>query len=183
MVRSAGAPFAPGRLEDLPDPTWRSMLSRGLPQFLGEAVGPVLVFYAVWRAGGLGPAIAASTITSLALAAWLLHRRRDVALVIVGALFVLIQALVALAAESATVYLAQPVALSALWGVVYIGSAALGRPLIGLFATAWYPFPPWFRATAAYRREFGLQSVVWIAWHVPGCGCTCCFRRESAALS
>jgi hypothetical protein len=30
-----------------------------------------------------------------------------------------------------------------------------------LFATAWYPFPDWFRATAAYRREFGLQSLVW----------------------
>lgn len=149
------------RLAELPDPTWRSMLRRGVPQFMGEAVAPVLVFYAAWRTGGLGPAIVASTIAYLALTAWLLHRRRDVALVLVGAVFVIIQALVALAAHSATVYLAQPVLLSALWGVAYIVSAALGRPLVGVFATAWYPFPSWFRATVPYRREFGLQSVVW----------------------
>ena len=121
----------------------------------------MLVFYAVWRLGGLGPAIGASTLVYLALAAWLLRRRRDVALVAVGATFVVIQALVALAAHSATVYLAQPVVLSALWGVAYLASVAVGRPLIGVFATAWYPFPEWFRATAVYRREFGLQSVVW----------------------
>ena len=45
MVRAAGAPVAPGRLDDLPDPTWRSILGRGLPQFAAEAVVPVLVFY------------------------------------------------------------------------------------------------------------------------------------------
>ena len=145
----------------LPEPTWRSLLGRGLPQFGGEAVLPVVVFYAAWRVGSLGAAIAASTIVYLALAGWLVHRKRDVALVAVGATFVVIQAVVALAAHSATVYLAQPVVLSALWGVAYFASVAVGWPLIGLFATAWYPFPAWFRATAAYRREFGLQSVVW----------------------
>jgi len=161
MVRPAGTPAAARGIEDLPEPTWRSLLGRGLPQFGGEAVLPVLVFYAAWRAGGLGPAIAASTVVYLALAAWLVRRKRDVALVAVGATFVVIQALVALAAHSATVYLAQPVVLSALWSVAYFASVAVGRPLIGLFATAWYPFPDWFRVTAAYRREFGLQSLVW----------------------
>ncbi|MFL5927585.1 MAG: DUF3159 domain-containing protein [Gaiellaceae bacterium] len=145
----------------LPEPTWRSLLGRGLPQFGGEAVLPVLVFYAAWRLGGLATAIAASTIVYLALAAWLVRRKRDVALVAIAATFVVIQTVVALAAHSATAYLAQPVVLSALWGVAYLTSVAVGRPLIGLFATAWYPFPDWFRATPAYRREFGLQSVVW----------------------
>ena len=69
-----------------------------------------------------------------------------------------------MAARSATVYLAQPVLLSGLWGIVYLASAAVGRPLIGVFATAWYPFPDWFRASTPYRREFGLQSVVWGAY-------------------
>jgi len=161
MVRSAGTPAASGGLASLPEPTWRSLLGRGLPQFAGEAVLPVLVFYAVWRAAGLGAAIAASTVVYLVLAGWLLRRKRDVALVAVGAIFVVIQALVAVVAHSATVYLAQPVVLSALWGIAYFASVAVGRPLIGVFATAWYPFPDWFRETRAYRREFGLQSVVW----------------------
>jgi hypothetical protein len=173
MVRSAGTPLAPGRLEDLPEPTWASMLGRGLPQFMGEAVAPVLVFFGVWKAAGLGAAIAASTVVYLALAVLLLRRGRDVALIAIGAVFVVIQAIVGLASHSATVYLAQPVVLSGLWSIAYFVSVAIGRPLIGVFANAWYPFPPWFRATVPYRREFALQSIVWGVY---------CFARAALRL-
>lgn len=161
MVRATGTPSPPGRLGDLPEPSWRSLLKRGLPQFGGEAIAPVLIFYAAWKLSTLGFAIAASTVVYLALAAWLLRRGRDVTLIAVGAVFVVVQAVVGLAAHSATVYLAQPVLVSALWGIAYLVSVLIGRPLIGVFANAWYPFPAWFRASAAYRREFGLQSIVW----------------------
>jgi len=137
------------------------MLGRGLPQFTGEAVAPVLVFFGVWKAAGLGPAIAASTVVYLALAVVLLRRGRDVTLIAIGAVFVVIQAIVGLVSHSATVYLAQPVVLSALWSLAYFVSVAIGRPLIGVFASAWYPFPPWFRASAPFKREFGMQSIVW----------------------
>jgi hypothetical protein len=137
------------------------MLGRGLPQFMGEAVVPVLVFFGVWKVAGLGPAIAASTVVYLALAVVLLRRGRDLTLIAIGVVFVVIQAIVGLVSRSATVYLAQPVVLSALWSLAYFVSVATGRPLIGVFANAWYPFPPWFRASAPYRREFGLQSIVW----------------------
>jgi hypothetical protein len=173
MVRSAGTPLAPGRLEDLPEPTWGSMLGRGLPQFMGEAVAPVLVFFGVWKAAGLGAAIAASTVVYLALAVLLLRRGRDVALIAIGAVFVVIQAIVGLASHSATVYLAQPVVLSGLWSIAYFVSVAIGRPLVGVFANAWYPFPPWFRATVPYRREFALQSIVWGVY---------CFARAALRL-
>jgi hypothetical protein len=166
MVRAAGAPVAPGRLEDLPDPTWRSILGRGLPQFAAEAVLPVLVFYGAWRAGGLGAGIAAGTAVSLLLAAVLVRSGRDVTLVAVGAAFVVVQALVGLASHSATVYLAQPVVLNALWAVACFASIAIGRPLIGVLAGAWYPFPAWFRASAAFQREFSLQSAVFGAFYL-----------------
>jgi hypothetical protein len=161
MVRSAGTPLAPGRLDELPEPTWGSMLGRGLPQFAGEAVAPVLVFFGVWKTAGLGPAVVASTLVYLALGIVLLRRGRDLTLIAVGAVFVVIQAIVGLVSHSATVYLAQPVVLSGLWSVAYFVSVAIGRPLIGVFANAWYPFPPWFRASAPYKREFSLQSIVW----------------------
>jgi hypothetical protein len=161
MLPQAGTSPAPGRLEDLPDPTWTSLLRRGLPQFGGEAVAPVLVFYAAWKLSGLAPAIVASTVVYLALAAWLMRRGHEVALLAVGAVFVVVQALVGLVSRSTTVYLAQPVVLSALWGLAYFASVAIGRPLVGVFANAWYPFPAWFRAGGAYRREFTMQSLVW----------------------
>ena len=93
------------------------------------------------------------------------RRGHDLTLIAVGAAFVVIQGLVGLVSHSATVYLAQPVVLSALWSFAYFVSVAIGRPLIGAFANAWYPFPPWFRASVPYRREFTLQSLVW------GVGC------------
>lgn len=40
-------------------------------------------------------------------------------------------------------------------------SAAIRRPLIGVLAAAWYPFPDWFRETDAFKRVYGIQSVVW----------------------
>jgi hypothetical protein len=66
-----------------------------------------------------------------------------------------------LAADSAVVYLAQPVIVSAIWGVANLVSAAIGRPLMGVFADAWYPFPDFVKQSRTYRRIFGLESVVW----------------------
>ena len=163
VVRPPGAPLA-DRLSELPDPTWQLLLRRGLPQFAFEGIVPVVVFYGLWRTAGLGPAVVASTLLSMAIAAWAIRHGRQAGLALVSAIFVVVQALVALAADSATVYLAQPVVLSAIWGLVYLGSVVVGRPLIGIFASAWYPFPPWFQASAPYRREFGLQSLVWAAY-------------------
>ena len=161
MVRQAGTPLAPGRLTELPEPTWRLLLSRGLPMFALEGVLPVLVFYGVWRTAGLAPAVVASSAAAGLIVLWQLRRGFDVALAGATFVFILIQAAVGLASHSTTVYLAQPVVLSALWGVAYLGSVAIGKPLIGAFARAWYPFPPEFRSSERYRREFGMQSVVW----------------------
>lgn len=161
MVRSPGAPPAAGGLNELPDPTWRLLLGRGLPTVAVEGVLPVLIFYGVWRTAGLAPAVVATAAAGGAIVLWEVRRGHDVALAGVTFVFLVIQAIVGLLAHSATVYLAQPVVLSALWGFAYLGSFAIGRPLIGAFARAWYPFPPEFRATERYRREFGMQSVVW----------------------
>jgi hypothetical protein len=166
MVPQAGAAAAPVALSSLPEPTWRFLLARGLPQFAGETALPVLAFYGGWRLSGLAGGIGASAVVSLALAALLVRRGRDTGLVVLGAVFVAIQALVALAAHSATVYLAQPVAFSFLLALAYVGSVVAGRPLIGIFASAWYPFPDWFRASRPFKREFGMQTLVWAAFCV-----------------
>jgi hypothetical protein len=137
------------------------ILGRGLPNLALEGFVPILVFYGVWRLGGLGAGIAASTAVAGLVVLFQVRRGLDVALAAGTCVFIAIQALVALAANSATVYLAQPVVLSACWGIAYLLSAAIRRPLIGAFARAFYPFPRDFRASEIYLKEFGMQSVVW----------------------
>jgi hypothetical protein len=168
VVRPAGTPLARSSLIDLPEPTWPSLLRRGLPLVTIESVVPVVVFYGAWRMGGLVAAIVAGTLVALAIAGWQMRAERGGAIAVTTAIFVVIQALVGVAAHSATVYLAQPVVLSVCWALVYFGSALVGRPIVGVFANVWYPFPPAFRAGAPFRREFGMQSVVW--------GCYCLAR-------
>jgi hypothetical protein len=51
--------------------------------------------------------------------------------------------------------------VSAIWGLANIGSAIVGRPLAGVFADAWYPFPPEVKESRTYRRIFGIESIVW----------------------
>jgi hypothetical protein len=145
----------------MPEPTWGMLLGRGLPTVLIEGIVPVLLFYAIWRTAGLAPAAVATSAAGLAIVAWQARRGTDTALVWATGCFLVIQAVVALITRSATVYLAQPVVLSVLWGIAYFGSVAIGRPLVGALARGWYPFPPEFRATAIFRREFALQSIVW----------------------
>src|ERR1044072_5136434 len=89
LVQPAGAPLA-AQLNELPEPPWRLLLGRGLPQFALEAIVPVAVFYAAWSSVGLVAGILASTACSLVLAAVLVGRGRDAGLVVLRALLVLI---------------------------------------------------------------------------------------------
>jgi len=158
MVRTAGTAPAAGGVA-LPEPTWGYLARRGLPVFAAEGIVPVLVFYAAWKALGLTAGILAATALSAGVLLWQTRRGRAAAVARLTLVFLAVQGLVGIASHSATVYLAQPVVLSAGWGIAYLISAAIGRPLIGLFAQAWYPFPADFRAGPPYRREFGMHAA------------------------
>ena len=158
---SAPASMAGPRPRDLPEPSFRSIFLAGAPRFARELFGPVAAFYVGWKLGGLVVGIALASTVGIALDLYERRRGRAGALALVSVAFVLVQAVVGLVADSAVVYLAQPVLVGAIWGVANIGSALVGRPLAGMFADAWYPFPPEIKASRTYRRVFGVESVVW----------------------
>src|SRR2546430_2188497 len=109
---------------------------------------------------GLFAALVASVLI------YLYERRagRDALLVRLSLGFVLVQSIVGLAADSTTVYLAQPVLIAGAWGLAFLVSVPLGRPLAGALACAWYPFPRSFRETASFKRVFGIESLVWAGY-------------------
>jgi hypothetical protein len=164
MVR--GADPTPEQESGLTEPDFRTIFLAGLPGFLREGFLPVGAFYLALRSSGLGMAIGVSAGVSVLI--YLYERRigRDGLLVRLSLAFVAVQSVVGLLADSATVYLAQPVIANAIWGAAFLISALMRKPLAGALACAWYPFPRSFRETDRFKRVFGLESVVWGAYFV-----------------
>lgn len=161
-----GAAGALAEREDagLSEPTFWGVLLTGLPGFLREGFLPLGAFYAGLRLDGLAAGIVAAAAASVLI--YLYERRagRDALLVRISLGFVVVQSIVGLAANSATVYLAQPVLLAAAWGLAFLISIPLGRPLAGTLACAWYPFPRWLKESADFKRVYSVESVVWGAY-------------------
>jgi Protein of unknown function (DUF3159) len=145
-------------------PTVGSILLRSLPSFAREGFLPVAAFYVAWKAAGLAAGMAAAAAVALAVYAFERRAGRDGLLVRLSLGFVAVQTLVGAVSDSATAYLATPVIGNAAWGVLMLGSAAIRRPLAGVIASAWYPFPPEFRESALFKRVYGIESVVWGAY-------------------
>ena len=161
MHGTAGTAGSGNSPDGLAAPSFKSVLAQGLPGFLREGFLPLAAFYAGWRLSGTAAGIAAAALVSLFLYGYERRAGRDGLLVRLTLLFVAVQSAVGLLTASATVYLATPVVAGAVWAVVFLGSAAAGRPLAGALACAWYPFPPEFRRTKQFKRVYGFESVVW----------------------
>ena len=164
MVPGAVAAVAEREDDGLIEPTFWGVLLTGLPGFLREGFLPLGAFYAGLELQGLAAGIVASALASVAIYAYERRAGRDGLLVRISLGFVAVQSLIGLASNSTTVYLAQPVLIAAAWGLAFLVSVPLGRPLAGALATAWYPFPAWLRASDRFKRVYAVESVVWGAY-------------------
>jgi len=131
------------------------------PRFARDAVGPVLAFYLCWKLVGLGTAIPVATALSAAAYGWERRRGRPGIGAALGLAITLTQAVVGLTTGSAIAYFIPSLVVNGLWGLAFLGSVAIGRPLSGVFAQETYPFPDAVKASRTYRRVFSTISVVW----------------------
>ena len=141
--------------------TVRGILLGSGPRFARDTFGPVLAFYVGWKVGGLVLGIALSTV--VALGAWAYERRRSRAGVMARLTLavVVVQALLGLLADSEVAFFGPQILVSLAWGLAFLGSAAIGRPLVGVFAGEMVDLPTEVRASATYRRVFGRISLAW----------------------
>jgi intracellular septation protein A len=145
----------------LPPVRTRDLLFGSGPRLARDAMGPMLVFYLGWRLAGLVVGIAAATAVSL-LALHHEHRQGRRGLMARIALgFVVLQAMVGLVTGSERLYLAQPVLVTGGYGLAFLGSVMVRRPLSAAFAEEMYPFPEEVRRSVTYRRAFSRISLVW----------------------
>ena len=126
-----------------------------------EGFIPLGAFYVGLKLEGLAAGIVAGAAAAALI--YLYERRagRDGLMVRLALAFVAVQSVVGLVSHSTTVYLAQPVVVTAIWGLMFLVSVPLGRPLAGSLACAWYPFPKAFRETPEFKRVYGVESIVW----------------------
>lgn len=145
----------------LVDVSTRSILIGSGPRFARDAFGPVLAFYIGYKLGNLAIGIVAAT--TLSLAAWQYERRcgRPGRLARITLAIVFVQATVGLIANDARAFFAPAVLTTLVWGLVFVGSVVIGRPLAGMFAGELYPFPPEVSTSATFKRIFSVVSLGW----------------------
>jgi intracellular septation protein A len=158
-----------------------AMMRQAGPRILRDVLGPTLSFYAGYKLVGLVVGIAVASVFALGAYAYERHHGRPGIIARVVLAFVVVQAIVGVIADSATVYLAQPVLLEGAQAIFWLGSVAIGRPLASLFAGELFDFPPEVRASETFRRIFSritltfgcyfvvagaIQLVVLLAWGV-----------------
>ena len=151
----------PDNLPHPPPITAKAILFGSGPRFARDAFGPVLAFYVLWKVWGLLPGIVGATAVALLVYRYERRQDRPALVVRISLVFVLIQAVVGLWTGSAEIYLAIPVFVNAAYGLVFIGSIAIGRPLAGVFAEEMLTLPDDVKASRTHRRTFGLISLAW----------------------
>src|SRR5262245_19075414 len=134
------------------------------PRFARDAMGPVLGFYLGWRLSGLATGIVVATGITVAAYVWERRHGRTGLVAGIGLVIALGQALVGLLSGSVKWYLAPPVIINAAYGLAFLGSVLIRRPLAGALAGETYPFPPEVRASETFIRTFSYVSLVWAVY-------------------
>ena len=153
----------------------RGILFGSGPRFARDAFGPVLAFYLGWKLVGLALGIGLASVVSLLSYRHERKRERPGRIARLALVFIVVQALIGLASHSAKVYLAQPVLANAAFGLAFLVSALLHRPLAGMFAQEMHDFPPEVRSSATFNAIFTRISMAW--------GCYLLMRSATRLLS
>ncbi|HEX5535443.1 MAG TPA: VC0807 family protein [Actinomycetales bacterium] len=138
-------------------------LALDVGRHLGESViGPLVIFYVVLVTAGLQAAlIGALAWAYTVVAVHLLRRSRPPVLLLVTAALATLQAGVATAANSATVYFLQPTAATYLFAGAMLLTVPLKRPLIQRLAHDFCPLPDDVLASSPVRKLFQRLSLLW----------------------
>jgi intracellular septation protein A len=164
-VADAATPLPDGSMH-LPPISAKGILLGSGPRFARDAFGPVLTFYVLWKLWGLVPGIVAATIVALLSYRYEKQQDRPGLVVRLALMVVAIQAALGLVTGSAEIYLAIPVFVNAGYGLAFLGSTLIGRPLAGVFAEELIELPDEVKASRTHRRVFGRISLAWGAYMV-----------------
>ena len=142
-------------------PSLKTLLFGSGPRFMRDAFGATVIFYAGWKLHGLLLGVAAATVWTIGVYVWERRHERPGLAARIGLAIALVQAAAALASQSAIGYFAPPVIINAVYGLAFLVSVLIGRPLAAVFANETYPLPTEIRALPAVHRTFAHISLAW----------------------
>jgi len=142
----------------------RTILRQGGPHLVANAGFPILFFYLGWKVSGLLLGVLLATAVGVGAYLYERHKKRPGMVARLALAFVIIQGVIGLAFGSAKVYLAQPVVLNLLLGLVFLVTTLRGKPFAGQFAEELYPFPPEVKQSDTFKRAFSKVSIAWAVY-------------------
>jgi hypothetical protein len=143
-------------------PQLRSILRRVGLNLLVACVIPGIVFYTMFVAAGVWPAIVASLIWSYgAISVRALTGRRASGMLLLTAGVLTLRTIVALAAHSTFIYFLQPVLTDLLIGTAFLVSTLTARPVVARLAGDFYPLTHELHARPGMQRLFRRLTLLW----------------------
>ena len=142
-------------------PSFGGLLVTSGPRFLRDAFGPTVIFYLGWKLHGLVPGIAAASVWTLVVYRWEKRHGRPGVAARIGLAIALVQAIAGLASRSPVGYFAPPIVVNTIYGLAFLVSVVIGRPLAWVFARELYPGTIDTASRPALRRVFARISVAW----------------------
>ncbi|MGI8792988.1 MAG: VC0807 family protein [Acidimicrobiales bacterium] len=148
-------------------PTIGSVLRRFGPEMLWSALVPMVLFATLDSARGLSAAILGTSAWTVGLIAVRRLRGRKGGLFVWVTLgFVVVRGLSGLLTGSGLVYFGPDIANNFVIGSLLVLSVLVKRPLVGLVARAFYPFPPDVRRHPVFLRVFSQLTMAWGALQI-----------------
>jgi hypothetical protein len=127
-------------------------------------VGPV-VFLVLYRTSGLNAALIGAGVVALALVGVRALRRDDTTTAWYGVVGVLIGVALAKATGSSDGYFLPKVVSNVLYGLAFLGSVVIGKPLIGIAWAFFHRKPLEWGYRPDVRRVFMALTLMWAGAH------------------
>jgi hypothetical protein len=140
----------------------RTVARRALPHFVEATVVPAILFYSCILVLGIWVAFIVSLAWSyMAIARRVVGGRTVPPILVLSTVALTVRTALAIASGSTFLYFVQPVLCTLTISAVFLGSLAMGRPLIALLASDFWPLTPEVAEHPAVVRLFRGLTILW----------------------
>jgi len=163
-----------GTASELQFPGLRSVARRALPNLIEANLVPTVLFMLLLHLSGLRVAALSSLAWSLlALGRRLLFHQRVSALLLLALVGLIARTVVVLISGSPHIYFLQPIATTAVVGLIFLGSTLTATPIVHRLAGDFCPLPFEVTARPRVRRLFLYLTLIWAGVNLGNACVTC----------